>query len=274
MVKKMKKTLSVLLVIAMLLGFMPGLTLPAAAGGDTTIEVAYNEASGENYLYNDYFGQSFTATADGVLSKIYILVAKDPASDGQWTDRALTIFEGDGINGTVLGTKTGLTLSKSQDFTDWTEIDVSSLNISVTNGNKYTFYFRDTTCGVIFSGETGSIYSGGRIYYQGSGYDDYDIYFKVIIVPVAAPTITGISPSSGSTAGNTTVTITGTNLTGATAVKFGGTNAASYTVNSATQITAASPAGTAGTVDITVTTAGGTSAASDGSKFTYIARRR
>ena len=51
------------------------------------------------------------------------------------------------------------------------------------------------------------------------------------------------------------MTITGTNFTGATAVKFGATNAASFTVNSATSITATSPAGS-GTVDVTVTTVG------------------
>ena len=52
-------------------------------------------------------------------------------------------------------------------------------------------------------------------------------------------------------AGGTSVVITGTGFTGATAVKFGSTVASSYTVNSATQITATSPAGSAGTVDIT-----------------------
>ena len=38
---------------------------------------------------------------------------------------------------------------------------------------------------------------------------------------MAAPTVTGISPTSGPTAGGTSVTITGTDLTGATSVKFG-----------------------------------------------------
>ena len=52
---------------------------------------------------------------------------------------------------------------------------------------------------------------------------------------------------------------------------FGGTAAASFTVNSATQITAVDPAEGAGTVDITVTTAGGTSATSSADQFTYIA---
>jgi spore coat protein U-like protein len=55
------------------------------------------------------------------------------------------------------------------------------------------------------------------------------------------------------------VTITGTSFSGATAVTFGATAATGFTVNSASQITATAPAGT-GTVDIRVTTVGGTSA--------------
>jgi hypothetical protein len=84
----------------------------------------------------------------------------------------------------------------------------------------------------------------------------------------SAPTVTGVSPNSGSPAGGTTVTITGTNFTGATAVAFGATAATSFTVNSATQISAVSPAGS-GTVHVTVTTPFGTSATSTADQFTY-----
>ncbi|WP_312692823.1 IPT/TIG domain-containing protein [Caproiciproducens sp.] len=80
------------------------------------------------------------------------------------------------------------------------------------------------------------------------------------------PTVTSISPASGSA--GTTVTITGTGFTGASAVKFGTDSATSVTVDSDTQITATSPAGS-GTVDVTVTTAGGTSATSSADQFTY-----
>ncbi|MBB6488448.1 IPT/TIG domain-containing protein, partial [Rhizobium lusitanum] len=92
-----------------------------------------------------------------------------------------------------------------------------------------------------------------------------------ITVNRPVPTVTSISPTSGPAAGGTSVTITGTDLTGATAVTFGATAAASYTVNSATQITAVSPANAAGTYDMTVTTAGGTSTTSAADQFTYIA---
>ncbi|MDR7169699.1 hypothetical protein J2W56_003443 [Nocardia kruczakiae] len=84
----------------------------------------------------------------------------------------------------------------------------------------------------------------------------------------ALPTLTSIIPASGSAAGGTTVVLTGTHLTGATAVSFGGTPATSFTVNSSTQITAVAPAHSAGTVQVTVTTPSGTS---NGVAFTYIA---
>ncbi|MBV7274500.1 cell wall-binding repeat-containing protein [Clostridium sp. PL3] len=96
-------------------------------------------------------------------------------------------------------------------------------------------------------------------------YDGYDY------IPVATPTVTAVSPSNGSTAGGTTVTITGTGFTGATAVNFGGTAATNFTVVSDTEITATAPAGSAGAVDITVTTAGGTSSTSSADQYTYIA---
>jgi hypothetical protein len=86
---------------------------------------------------------------------------------------------------------------------------------------------------------------------------------------IPAPTITALNPTSGSTAGGTSVVITGTAFTGASSVKFGTNNATTYTVNSDTQITATSPAGSAGTVDVTVTTSHGTSAIVYEDQFTY-----
>ncbi|MFS0857171.1 Ig-like domain-containing protein, partial [Paenibacillus taichungensis] len=88
-----------------------------------------------------------------------------------------------------------------------------------------------------------------------------------VLVDAIAPTITGVSPASGPASGGTTVTLTGTNLTGTTGVTFGGRAATAYTVNSATQITATAPSGTAGAVDIVVTTPGGTATLTGG--YTY-----
>ena len=57
------------------------------------------------------------------------------------------------------------------------------------------------------------------------------------------PTITNISPTSGTVGSQ--VTITGTGLLGATQVTFGGVQASSFTINSATSITATVPTGAA-----------------------------
>ena len=84
---------------------------------------------------------------------------------------------------------------------------------------------------------------------------------------VPAPTVTAISPNSGTTAGGTNVTITGTNFTGATGVTIGGAAATGVTVVSATSITATTPAGSAGTASVVVTTPGGSNAAN--TLFTY-----
>ena len=87
----------------------------------------------------------------------------------------------------------------------------------------------------------------------------------------AAPTVSAISPNTGTIAGGNTVTITGTGFTGATAVTFGGMATTSFSVNGdGTSITVASPATTTtGIVNVTVTTPGGTSALSAADQFTY-----
>jgi hypothetical protein len=81
------------------------------------------------------------------------------------------------------------------------------------------------------------------------------------VVPIRLPqppTLAKLKPTKGPVDGGTTVTIAGTHLTGANAVKFGAVSATSFTVNSATSITAVSPAEATGIVDVTVTTPVGT----------------
>jgi hypothetical protein len=73
------------------------------------------------------------------------------------------------------------------------------------------------------------------------------------------PLVVLVTPLVGSVSGGTEVTITGTGLSGATAVSFGGTAATSFTVDSDLQITATTPPHAAGPVDVAVTTPGGTS---------------
>jgi alpha-tubulin suppressor-like RCC1 family protein len=83
------------------------------------------------------------------------------------------------------------------------------------------------------------------------------------------PTIKKLSPKKGPELGGTSVTITGTNFAGVTAVRFGSTEATSFKVNSQTSITAVSPAHTRGKVDVTVATTNGTSPISNKDRFKY-----
>ena len=88
---------------------------------------------------------------------------------------------------------------------------------------------------------------------------------------IPLPKVTGLGTASGSALGGATVTISGSNFTGAATVSFGGLPAAAFTVNSATQITAiAPPSPAAGPADVQVTTADGISATSTADQFTYL----
>ncbi len=88
-------------------------------------------------------------------------------------------------------------------------------------------------------------------------------------VPGAArPSVASVEPAEGAAAGATSVTITGANLAGASAVEFGGAPAAAFTVEGPSRISALSPPG-AGTVDVTVATSEGTSSSSAADVFGY-----
>jgi hypothetical protein len=85
------------------------------------------------------------------------------------------------------------------------------------------------------------------------------------------PAITGLGPNAGLESGGTTVSITGTNLARATAVRFGLAEALVLKANSPRSLTALSPPGAAGAVEVTVTTSGGTSEPSPTASFSYVA---
>ena len=80
------------------------------------------------------------------------------------------------------------------------------------------------------------------------------------------PTITGISPNAGSTAGGTSVTISGTNLSTVSAVTFDGT-AATISTKTSTQLVVSTPAHSAGAVNVVVTNTAGSVTSTNG--FTY-----
>jgi hypothetical protein len=83
----------------------------------------------------------------------------------------------------------------------------------------------------------------------------------------AVPHVTSVTPSGGKGTGGTNVRITGSGMSGATAVRFGG-HATTFSVLSATEISTVAPPGF-GSVDVTVVSQSGTSATSSADIFTY-----
>jgi alpha-tubulin suppressor-like RCC1 family protein len=83
------------------------------------------------------------------------------------------------------------------------------------------------------------------------------------------PEIESLTPEAGPKAGGTTVTITGSDFSEATAVRFGTADAPSFSIDSPTQITAVTPAG-AGEVEPQVITPAG--ASPRWIEFTYVPR--
>jgi hypothetical protein len=129
-----------------------------------------------------------------------------------------------------------------------------------------------TTTSTTVTGLTpGNLYSFSvAAYSSGNWTSAYSATTPPVTPTPITPTVTAVSPITGTTAGGTSVTITGTGLAGVTMVDFGTTGATSFAVVSSTSITATSPEEPVGTVDVTVTTSGGTSAISTADQFTYI----
>jgi uncharacterized repeat protein (TIGR02543 family) len=92
---------------------------------------------------------------------------------------------------------------------------------------------------------------------------------SLTVAPPRQPVITGLSPANGPITGALTVTITGLDLSYATAVKFGEVPASGFTVIGSTEIRAEVPQGLAGSVYVSVTTPGGTTIDGSASAFRY-----
>jgi uncharacterized repeat protein (TIGR01451 family) len=197
---------------------------------------------------------SFSMTADGDAPNdstltVTITIAAIPPSVSSVSPTSGSTSGGTSltITGTALTGATGLTVGGAV-ATNVTVVSDTSITATTPAGSAGTVDIRVTT-----AGGTSAVSANDRFTY------------------IAPPTVGSVSPSSGPQAGGTTVTITGTNLTGATSVNFGATSATGFTVNGATSITATAPAHAAGQVDVTVTAGSVTSAISAADHYTYAA---
>lgn len=82
------------------------------------------------------------------------------------------------------------------------------------------------------------------------------------------PSVLGVLPNTGISAGGQTVVVQGLNLTGATQINFGGTVITSFTVTNSNNITMVTPTGSVGTINVTVTTPFGTGTAVNAFNYT------
>jgi fibronectin-binding autotransporter adhesin len=147
------------------------------------------------------------------------------------------------------------------------QLSVTALPAAVVSGTVYTI-----ASGSSVSGTFNGLANGASFTQSGVSYT-INYTATTVTLTVNAPSITGLSPFSGPTAGGNTVIISGTNfgagVTGAAAVKFGAVNATSYVVISSSQIQAVAPAQAAGTVNVSVTNNGQTSANTAADDYTY-----
>lgn len=94
--------------------------------------------------------------------------------------------------------------------------------------------------------------------------------FTIGAAGAPAPVLLSIAPTSGPTAGGTLVTLTGTDFVSGATVRFGAVSATSVTFNSATSLTATTPAQSAATVGVTVTNPD-TQSSTLAAAYTYVA---
>jgi len=134
---------------------------------------------------------------------------------------------------------------------------------------SYNWYFADGTPNETTMDVTHTFTSPGTYEVTHTAYNIWGSgTTSMLVTAYAAPAVTGVSPSSGTTAGSTPVTIVGTNLVGASGATFGGTAATGVSVINTTAVSAITPAHAAGAVNVLVTTPNGTATGTN--VYTYI----
>ena len=197
-------------------------------------------------------------------------------STGAFTVGSTTFTAGGTVIADIRGITGGAAVSGYDQVLSTGAVDLSNASLQVTVGSylpiaNIVFTILSTT-GTRSNTFTG-LNNGDTVTATDNPLTQFVINYTATAVTLtsiaATPTIASLSPATGPAAGGTSVIITGAHFAAATQVVFGGSNAASFVVDSDTQITATSPLGT-GTVDVRVTTAGGQSAIVPADQFTYV----
>jgi|GEM_PF-4688981 hypothetical protein len=137
--------------------------------------------------------------------------------------------------------------------------EVTAVSFGGTPAASFSIVSNNEITAVVAAGTSGSVSVVNAVGSSSLAGFDY-------IAPLGAPIITSFSPSSSIVGG--LVTLSGSNFTSATAVKFGGTNAASYTIVNSSTIKAIVGPGSTGSVAVTNSFGTGTKAG-----FTFLKKR-
>jgi hypothetical protein len=143
-----------------------------------------------------------------------------------------------------------------------------------------------TTTGVTFDGEPATVLEvspdGTSVIVEtpaGVGFADVELTVsggtvvpapeQFLYVTPTGPSVSGIDPAAGPTAGGTTITISGTDLADTTEVRFNGVPGTIVGTPSDTELVVTTPAGAAGPADVAILTDDAASDVEDG--FLYVA---
>ncbi len=208
------------------------IVIPSLANCSQTISCgttySYTDMGGSSDNYNANVNQTITFTPSIGTNKIQLLFSAFNTESG---NDGMVIYNGPTTASPIISSGLGV-------------------GTNVTNCPAGSYYGTTSPGTIISSDVTGAI----TIQFRSDG-TIHNAGWVAGVSCFAPPTVTSFTPSNDCT--NTgTVIITGTGFTGASAVSIGGSAVTSFTVTSATQITAIVGNGTTGT--IAVTTAGGT----------------
>ncbi len=233
----------------------------AGAGASAYWLVVGSTSGASNYYSSGNLGTALTATANGLPtngSTVYVTLYS--LIGGAWVPNAYTYTAVSTAAGGVITTPTpGSTLSGSSVTFGWTAGAGASaywLVVGSTAGGSN--YYSSGNLGNVLTAIVNGLPTNGSTLYvtlyslvAGQWLSNAYTY-----VSGALPTVSSVSPNSGSTLGGTAVTITGTNFAAGATVTFAGTAATNVVVVNSTTITATTPAGSAGAVTVTVTNPG------------------
>jgi hypothetical protein len=239
---------------------------PTSGGPGTAVNITGSGFTGAiNVSFNNVGAQSFTVNSDTQITAIVGNGAsgKISVTTGGGTTISLVNFTFVAPQATITSfspTSGGVGTAISIVGTNFT--GATAVEFGTNNAGSYTINSAAKITAVVPNLGTGNAEVSINVITLGGTVASSSVFSYT-----APPSITSFSPTSGNV--GTSVSITGMNFTGATAVEFGANNAQSYAVNSNGAITAVVPnLGSAGaSAAITVIAPGGTTSSS--SDFSY-----